>query len=42
MGRLVVVTGFALLAGALWGGTSAAAVADVRAFALGPGSASVS
>jgi hypothetical protein len=42
MGRLVVVTGFAVLAGALSGGTSAAAVADIRASALGPGSAAVS
>jgi hypothetical protein len=41
MGRLVVITGLALLATALWGGAGAAAVADVRASALGAGSASV-
>ena len=40
-GHLFAVTGFALLAGALWGDASAAAVADMRASALGPGSALV-
>ncbi len=39
--RLVVVTAVALLAGTPWPGTGAAAVADVRASALGPGSASL-